>query len=122
MRRQDDAPATKPNQIREASFPLDVDVFRSGIKRGSENALPLLFRPPKGAALPRGAARHDYGAGSAGQRPLRVWIPNRVQTELDHVRIRDAVALSTQLGRRGGRQADAKSGCKHKKSLFNRSG
>ncbi len=62
------------------------------------------------------------GRLTTGERTRDVRIADRVEPQLDQIGVGDRVAFRAQLGRRGGVTVTHRSGCGHKKSLFNRVG
>jgi len=107
VRREHDAPAARPgDQVVEVRPPLEIDVFGAQRQRLGQELLALLFRALKPPALPRGAAGDDDRACPSGECAGDARIADRVEPELDQVRVCDGVTPLAQLGRRRGRRGD----------------
>ncbi len=121
VRREHDSPAAGlRKEVVEARAPLEVDVLgalRQGIR---EDLLPLFLRPAEFAAFPRGAARDDRRPCPPRERAGDVGIADRIEPQLDEIRVLHGVAALAQFGRRGAGDGYAEQRFGHKKSLFNR--
>ena len=99
-RQHDVPPVPFRDQRLEATAPLEIDPLGAKRQRATQDGVTLFLGSCKPSALPHRTAGDEYRAGAVPQRPLEVEIADRVEPELDQIRVMRLVPADAELGRR----------------------